>query len=357
MLFRQLFDADTSTYTYLLADERTGEAVIIDPVLEQLERDLALIEELGLRLVFAVDTHVHADHVTALGSLRERTGCKTILSERSGTGCADRMVKDGDRIRFGSHELEVLETPGHTAGCLSFVTGDREKVFTGDALLIRGSGRTDFQQGDSRKLYRSVHEKLFALPDSTLVYPGHDYKGRTVSSIGEEKRLNPRLGGGRSEAEFVELMANLQLPYPKKIDVALPANLACGAPKGLPAIAEALPAPDWAPIETSPGGIPEVAPEWVASHRDRARLVDVREKTEYDGELGHVPGSELVPLDTVASAVSGWEREAPIVLICRSGGRSGKAALLMRTMGFSEVASMRGGMEAWNQRRFPVERR
>jgi sulfur dioxygenase len=228
MWFRQLFDPESSTYTYLLADEDARVAVIIDPVLEQLERDLQLIAELDLELVYALDTHVHADHVTGLGKLRERTGAKTVLSERAGVGCADILVKEGDRIRFGSCELQVRETPGHTNGCVTYVTDDHTMAFTGDALLIRGSGRTDFQQGDAHLLYHSVHEKIFTLPDACLLYPGHDYKGRTVSSVGEEKKHNPRLGDGRTEAEFVEIMSKLQLAYPKKIDVALPANLQCG---------------------------------------------------------------------------------------------------------------------------------
>lgn len=235
MLFRQLMDPETSTWTYLLADEETREAVLIDPVIEQVERDLTLLQELDLKLVWALDTHVHADHVTALGTLRARTGCATGISARAGTaGCSDRLLRDGDRVSFGRHALEVLETPGHTDGCVSYVSDDRARVFTGDALLIRACGRTDFQQGDARVLYRSVHGKLFALPDGAAVYPGHDYKGRTVSTVGEERRWNPRLGGGRSEDEFVEIMASLKLSYPKKIDVALPANLQCGLPKEPP---------------------------------------------------------------------------------------------------------------------------
>jgi sulfur dioxygenase len=228
MLFRQLFDADSSTYTYLLADEETREAVIIDPVIEQVDRDLQLVVELDLRLVYALDTHVHADHVTALGTIRERTAARSVLSERAGVGCADLTVKEGDVVRFGRYALEVRETPGHTNGCLTFVLGDHSMAFTGDALLIRGSGRTDFQQGDARALYHSVHEKIFSLPDACLLYPAHDYKGRTVTSVGEEKRHNPRLGGGRTEAAFVEIMSHLSLAYPKKIDIALPANLRCG---------------------------------------------------------------------------------------------------------------------------------
>lgn len=235
MLFRQLFDADTSTYTYLLADERTREAVLIDPVIGQVERDLELLRELDLRLVYALDTHVHADHITALASLRDATGCETVVSAKAGVICQDVSVRDGDRLRFGRHELEVRETPGHTNGCLSFVTGDQTMAFTGDALLIRGTGRTDFQQGSSERLYHSVTQKLFSLPDSTLVYPGHDYKGRTVSTIGEEKRFNPRLGQGKSLETFLEIMENLRLPLPRFIDEALPANLLCGKSDGHPA--------------------------------------------------------------------------------------------------------------------------
>lgn len=232
MLFRQLMDPETSTWTYLLADEEAKEAVLIDPVIEQVERDLTLLSELGLTLVCALDTHVHADHVTALGTLRARTGCATGISARAGTaGCSDRLLREGDRVSFGRYALEVLETPGHTDGCVSYVTADRAMVFTGDALLIRACGRTDFQQGDARALYRSVRGKIFSLPDGAAVYPGHDYKGRTVSSVGEEKRWNPRLGLSRTEDEFVAIMADLKLAYPKKIDVALPANLQCGVPK------------------------------------------------------------------------------------------------------------------------------
>jgi sulfur dioxygenase len=228
MLFRQLLDPETSTYTYLLADETTRDAVIIDPVFEQLERDLGLLEDLGLDLRYALDTHVHADHVTALGSLRERLGVKTVISARAGVGCADVLVREGDTIRFGGHGLHVLETPGHTAGCVTYLTADRAMAFTGDALLVRGCGRTDFQGGDAHQLYHSVHAQLFTLPPHTLIFPAHDYRGRTVTSVDEERRLNPRLGGGKTEAEFVALMHGLALSYPKNMDVALPRNVRCG---------------------------------------------------------------------------------------------------------------------------------
>jgi len=242
MLFRQLFDPETSTYSYLLADEVTRDAILIDPVLDQIERDIDLLRDLGLELRYALDTHVHADHVTALGPLRERLGAKTAISERAGVGCADVLVQDGDVIRFGGCGVRVLETPGHTAGCLSCVTLDRAMVFTGDALLIRGCGRTDFQGGDPEQLYRSIHDKLFTLPAATLVYPAHDYKGRTASTVDEERRCNPRLGGGKTCAEFLAIMRSLTLARPRFMDVALPRNARCGM-----AAAPGEPAPDERP--------------------------------------------------------------------------------------------------------------
>lgn len=356
MLFRQLFDAATWTYTYLLADPETREAVIIDPVLDQVERDAALIEELGLELRYALDTHVHADHVTGAGMLRRRLGCKTVLSERGGSPAADLLVKHGDVIRFGEQALEVRETPGHTDGCLTYVTADHRTAFTGDALLVRGTGRTDFQQGDARTLYRSIHEQIFTLPDEALLYPGHDYKGRTVTTVGEEKRLNPRLGGGRSEAEFAEIMQNLKLARPARIDEAVPANLWGGMSPAEIVTGEPHPAAAWAPIEVTGAGVPEVTTAWTEQNRGEVRVVDVREPDEFTGPLGHVPGSELVPLGLLEEAAKGWERERPLVLLCRSGGRSGKAALALAAKGFKRVASMRGGMTAWNEQRLPVER-
>ena len=228
MLFRQLFDPETCTYTYLLADEATREAVLIDAVLEQVDREAELIEQLGLTLRYVLDTHVHADHVTGAGVLRERFGAKTLVADGAGVECADVAGNNGDTIAFGQHTLEVCSTPGHTSGDLTFLLRHEGMAFTGDTLLIRGCGRTDFQQGDSRTLYRSVHGRIFTLPDDTLLYPGHDYHGRTVTTVGEEKRFNPRLGGGRSEDAFVEIMAALKLPYPKRIDASLPANQNCG---------------------------------------------------------------------------------------------------------------------------------
>lgn len=355
MLFRQLFDLESSTYTYVLADESSGDAVIIDPVLENVGRDLGLLSDLGLTLRYALDTHVHADHVTALGTLRDKTGCKTVLAERAGVGIADVYVKDGDRIAFGRYALEARETPGHTSGCVTYVLGDRSMAFTGDALLVRGSGRTDFQQGDAGTLYRSVHDKIFSLPDSCVLYPGHDYKGRTATSVDEEKRLNPRLGGGKTSDEFVEIMGKLQLAYPKKIDVAVPANLHLGL-EGLSVSAEPREGARWAPIERTAAGIPEIAPEWVLTHRAEGRVIDVREADELVSELGRIEGVEHVPLATVTAVAGSWPRETPVLVVCRSGGRSGKAALQLEAMGFTQVASMRGGMIEWNRIRLPITR-
>lgn len=230
MIFHQLYEPESSTYTYLLGDRDSKEAILIDPVLEMVERDLKLVKELGLTLKYIVDTHVHADHITAAGELRKRTGAKTALCYRAGVDCADIPLREGDRLQFGAETLKVLETPGHTSTCVSLLARDR--VFTGDTLLIRGCGRTDFQEGSSETLFESVTLKLFTLAGETLVYPGHDYKGHTSSTIEQERLLNPRLGSGKSKAQFVEIMSNLKLQYPKKIDIAVPANQACGSVAG-----------------------------------------------------------------------------------------------------------------------------
>lgn len=226
MLFHQLYEAESSTYTYLLADRASREAVLIDPVIDMIERDIKLIAEYGLTLKYVCDTHIHADHITAADELRKRLGAKTCASRKASLPCVDIPLKEGDRISFGAHSLEVLETPGHTPCSLSFVGSGR--VFSGDALLVRGCGRTDFQNGSSEQLFHSVREKLFRLPPETLLYPAHDYKGHTSSSIAMEKAFNPRLKDGVSQDEFVRIMATLGLAAPKKIHEALPANMACG---------------------------------------------------------------------------------------------------------------------------------
>jgi sulfur dioxygenase len=227
MIFRQLFDAESWTYTYLLADPNTHEAILIDSVQEQAERDAKVLHELGLTLKYLLETHVHADHITGVSKLKGiYPTAQSVVSERAGASCADIKVNDKDHIQVGSIVIQVLATPGHTDGCVSYYTDG--KVFTGDALLIRGCGRTDFQQGDAGRLYDSVTRQLFTLPDETLVYPAHNYIGLTCSSIGEEKHHNPRLGEHKNREEFISIMNNLNLPYPKKIMESVPANLECG---------------------------------------------------------------------------------------------------------------------------------
>ena len=233
MVFRQLFEPLSSTYTYLIGCEATGQALLIDPVVNSIDRDLAELKRLGLTLAITLDTHLHADHITGALHLKERTGCRIAMAAMDRLPCTDLGVVEGVPLKVGSLAVQPLHTPGHTDAHFAYVLGER--VFTGDALLIDGCGRTDFQNGSAADLYRSVHEKLFVLPDEQLVYPGHDYQGRRVSSIGQEKARNPRLGHGRTPAEFEQIMAGLNLPYPKFIDHALPGNRRCGVcPDDLP---------------------------------------------------------------------------------------------------------------------------
>jgi len=231
-IFRQLFDLKSSTYTYLLADSHSKDAVIIDPVFEQVDRDLNLIRDLGLKLLFAVNTHCHADHITGTGEIKKRLkDCKSVIA--ASTCCtADRHIIEGDIIEFGRCRLESLSTPGHTDGCMTYVWREQAMAFTGDALLIRGCGRTDFQQGSPSRLYESVHKKIFTLPDHFMLYPAHDYMGRTVTSVDEEKRCNPRLT--KSLEEFIDIMNNLNLAPPKYINEAVPANMVCGVMENVP---------------------------------------------------------------------------------------------------------------------------
>mmetsp|Transcript_12859 Transcript_12859/g.18891 ORF Transcript_12859/g.18891 Transcript_12859/m.18891 type:complete len:249 (+) Transcript_12859:162-908(+) len=227
---KQLFDEESSTYTYLVYDPETKEAILIDPVDLQVDRDLQAVAEEGVKLLYGVNTHAHADHITGTGILKTKVdGLKSIISAASDAK-ADIHKKHGDKIHFGNRYVSVLATPGHTAGCISYLTDDSRMVFTGDALLIMGCGRTDFQGGSAETLYESVHSQLFTLPGDTTVYPAHDYKGRLSSSIGKEKQDNPRLGSNKTRNEFIDIMANLNLSYPKKIDLALPANMRCGVP-------------------------------------------------------------------------------------------------------------------------------
>lgn len=232
MIFRQFFDAESSTFTYLLASRAGGEALIIDPVKAHAAEYGLLLEQLGTRLVYALDTHTHADHITALGDLRDTTGCATVMGEFSRATCVSQRLADGDLLSVDGIDLQARYTPGHTNESFSFVLSPTQPkaVFTGDTLLIRGTGRTDFQGGDPGRSWDSIVETLFSLPDTTTVYPAHDYKGWTSSSIGEERRFNPRLAG-RTREEYVAIMRNLNLPSPRMMDIAVPANLACGQPE------------------------------------------------------------------------------------------------------------------------------
>jgi glyoxylase-like metal-dependent hydrolase (beta-lactamase superfamily II)/rhodanese-related sulfurtransferase len=351
LVFRQLHDQTSATYTYLLADRTANEAVLIDPVFEQARRDAALLRELGLRLAYTIDTHVHADHVTAAWLLKRSVGSRIALSAASGGRGMDVPLRDGDRIRFGARYLTALATPGHTNGCMTLVLDDRSMAFTGDALLIRGCGRTDFQQGSARELYRSIKQRIFTLPDECSIFPAHDYRGQTSSSVREEKSYNPRLGGERSEEDFVGFMANLGLPHPKQMDVAVPANLQCGHVEA----AERALGPAWAPLRYTFSGVDEIDPEWVAENAARVQIIDVREPHEYRGELGHVPGARLVPLGDLARELPSFDKDKPIVTVCRSGGRSAQAVTILGKAGYTKAANLAGGMLSWRAHGLPLE--
>jgi glyoxylase-like metal-dependent hydrolase (beta-lactamase superfamily II)/rhodanese-related sulfurtransferase len=351
LVFRQLHDLTSSTYTYLLGDADSNQAVLIDPVFEQARRDDALLRELGLELLYTLDTHVHADHVTAAWLLKKTTGSRIALAAESGAEGIDVPLRHGDRMCFGSRYLEARATPGHTNGCMTFVLDDRSMAFTGDALLIRGAGRTDFQQGSAAALYRSIKEQIFGLPDDCLLYPAHDYRGLTCSSVGEEKRFNPRIGATRSERDFVGFMTNLRLPHPKVMDIAVPANLKCGQVEA----SEAALAPSWAPLRYTYAGIDEIDPQWVAEHASELQIVDVREPDEYVGELGHIAGARSVPLGQIAGYAGELDKNVPTVTVCRSGGRSAQAVMLLRKTGFTKAANLAGGMLNWNENGLPVE--
>jgi sulfur dioxygenase len=354
VLFRQLFDHVSSTYSYLLADDETREAIFIDSVFEQHGRDVALLRELELTLLATLDTHCHADHVTGAWLMKNALGSKVGLSREYRAENIDLPLAHGDVLRFGGSTLEVRATPGHTAGCLSFVVRDagamgRSMVFTGDALLVRGAGRTDFQQGDPCRLFRSIREQLFTLPDDCVVYPAHDYEGRTSSTIGEERRLNPRIGGGAREEDFVGYMRNLALPHPKQLAIAVPANLRGGRPED----GKTPVAPAWGPVVTTYAGLPEIAPEWVAIHRDEVHVLDVRAPGEFEGELGHLEGAQLIPLDDLRARASEVATGKPVVVVCQTGKRSGMGAAILAKAGHTRVANIAGGMMRWRDLGLP----
>jgi glyoxylase-like metal-dependent hydrolase (beta-lactamase superfamily II)/rhodanese-related sulfurtransferase len=345
MIFRQLFDNVSGTYTYIVASRHGGEALIIDPVLEKVDRYLQLVRELELKLVKAVDTHLHADHVTGLGALRDRTHCITVMGEQTHADVVSMRVTEGDYIEIDGLSLAVLYTPGHTDDSYSFLMGDR--VFTGDTLLIRGTGRTDFQNGNARAQYDSIFGKLLKLPNETLVYPAHDYKGDTVSTIGEEKQFNPRLKVG-SVDEYVDLMNNLKLPNPKMMDVAVPANMHVGLHQD----------------EIARKGWAVSAAEAVALHsRPDVAIVDLREKSERERH-GTIPGSLHAPFPDLQENIRGGgmlhELAAAtgkrIVFYCAFGERSAMAVQAAQDAGLETACHIQGGIDAWKKANGPLAR-
>jgi glyoxylase-like metal-dependent hydrolase (beta-lactamase superfamily II)/rhodanese-related sulfurtransferase len=343
MIFRQLFDSVSGTYSYLLASRHGGEALILDPVLEKADRYCQLLRELDLRLVKAVDTHLHADHVTGLGELRDRTQCITIMGEQSKADVVSMRVSDGDKVMIEGLSLDVMYTPGHTDDSYSYLMGDR--VFTGDTLLIRGTGRTDFQNGSSRAQYDSIFNRLLKLPDETMVFPAHDYKGDTVSTIGEERRYNPRLQV-RSVDEYIELMANLKLPNPKMMDVAVPANMHVGLHQE----------------ELARQGLALSAREAIGSlGRPDILLVDLRENSER-AKHGTISGALHAPYPGISESLKpgGMLREVAaatgrrVVFFCAFGERSAMAVAAARSAGLANTAHIEGGIDAWKKVGGPV---
>jgi len=343
MIFRQLFDSVSGTYSYLLASRHGGEALILDPVLEKADRYCQLLRELDLRLVKAVDTHLHADHVTGLGELRDRTQCITIMGEQSKADVVSMRVSDGDKVTIEGLSLDVMYTPGHTDDSYSYLMGDR--VFTGDTLLIRGTGRTDFQNGSARAQYDSIFNRLLKLPEETLVYPAHDYKGDTVSTIGEEKRYNPRLQV-HSVDEYVELMNNLHLPNPKMMDVAVPANMHVGLHQE----------------ELAKQGLSLSARQAIASlGNPDILLVDLRESGERT-KHGTLAGALHAPYPGIAESLQdgGVLREVAaatgrrVVFFCAFGERSAMAVAAAKKAGLANTAHIEGGLDAWKKVGGPV---
>jgi sulfur dioxygenase len=377
MLFKQLFDQETWTYTYLIADLINKEAVFIDPVNTHIDDYVALLAEHGLQLKYSLESHVHADHITAGGLLRQRLGAQTGVSELCGAQTADVQIKDGDVFSFTNGEqIKVIATPGHTKGSISFLWRDR--LFSGDSLFIGGCGRTDFQGGDAGALYDCITQRLFTLPDETLVYPGHDYQQRWVSNIMQERTTNPRLAG-KTREQFIEIMNNLNLPKPRLIDEAVPANRYCGLEEN--ERQDAIAHRESVRANTKPGDTPEVncggdmpkaggvtIQDMVAAAKqqitevnvEKAKqliaegnitIVDTREESEY--AAGHIDNATPLPRGILEFKITNTpelaDKSKPVLIYCRTGGRSSLAALSMQTLGYTHVLSMAGGYEAWQK--------
>lgn len=360
MIFKQLFDQETWTYTYLIADPVSKDAILIDPVNTHVDHYVALLTELGLTLKYTLETHVHADHITAGGLLRQRLGAQTAVSQLCGAEAADIQIQDGDIFEFGDGEtIKAIATPGHTPGSVSFLWRDR--VFTGDSLFISGCGRTDFQGGDAGALYDCITQRLFTLPDETLVYPGHDYQQRWVSSIVQERTTNPRLAG-KTREQFIDIMAHLNLPKPRLMDEAVPANRYCGLDEN--ERQDAVAVLDIArPIrtETTAQDLVADAKQQIAEVTvDTAKkllaegnivLLDVREESEY--AAGHIDAALLLPRGVLEFKLAGVpelaDKGKAVLIYCRTGGRSALAAQTLQTLGYQNVLSMAGGFEAWQK--------
>ncbi len=361
MLFKQLFDKESCTYTYLIADLTAKEAVLIDPVDTQLDVYLELLKEHDLSLKYSLETHVHADHITASGQLRQKVGAKTAVSSLCGAGSADIQIQDGDSFEFGQNEnIKVIATPGHTPGSISFLWRDR--VFTGDALFVDGCGRTDFQGGDAGALYDSITQRLFTLPDDTIVYPGHDYKGRWISNIAQERTSNSRLAG-KTKQQFLDIMENLNLPKPKLIDMAVPANRYCGIdeemanqvaeeriegsdPKRKNSSMQDL-------IKAAKQNITEISPLHAREiiENSAACIIDVREEHEYAN--GHLDDAVLLPRGELEFKIDKRpelaDKSSAIIVYCAGGNRAALAAETLQNMGYTNVLSIAGGYQAWKQ--------
>lgn len=360
MIFKQLFDQETWTYTYLIGDPVSKDSLFIDPVNTHIDEYIELLSAFGLNLKYSLETHVHADHITASGILRQKLGAQTAVSALCGAQTADVQIQDGDIFTLGeSEQVKVIATPGHTPGSISFLWRDR--IFTGDSLFVGGCGRTDFQGGDAGALYDCITQRLFTLPDETIVYPGHDYQGRWVSTIKQERTNNPRLTG-KSRAEFIEIMNNLNLPRPRLIDEAVPANRYCGLDENerqdavvirdaAKPVRQQLSSQDL--VTQAKQHITEVnvttAKQLLA--QGNIVLVDTREESEY--AAAHIDNALLLPRGVLEFKIGAMpelaDKSKAVLIYCRTGGRSALAAQTLQQLGYNNVLSMAGGFEAWQK--------
>ncbi len=355
LTIKQFFDRDSCTYSYLLVDPKTHQGAIIDGVKEHLKRDLQYIEELGVELLYAIETHVHADHISSAGLIRQKTGAKIVYSQAAGVKSIDIELKDGDVLTLGQYHIKAISTPGHTSGCMSYYVGNERLdnevigsaafdgvIFTGDTLLIRGCGRTDFQQGSAETLYHSVTHKLFGLPDVTVVYPGHDYNGNTSSTIAEEKQWNRRLAQPKTLDDFIAIMANLNLALPKKINEAVPANEGCA----INFKANAYVHDDFS--------MAELYKIW-QQNKPEYLIIDNRSEAEY--LQGHIPDSQNIPLGTEPEYLDKLKGYQHIYIYCHSGRRSQTALTNLAMMGLENITCVsHSGFAQWQALGYPIEK-